>query len=46
MTISNREGCGVLLAHKQTGQAKIFVCTGTRKYGYLLFPIPTFSQWR
>ena len=44
--ISRNQGCGVLLAHKQTGQAKIFRCTGTRKYGYLLFPIPTLRQWR
>ena len=44
--ISRNQGCEVLLAHKQTGQAKIFGCTGTRKYVYLLFPIPTFRQWR
>ena len=31
MPIYNREGCGALLAHKQIGQAKIFVCTGTRE---------------
>jgi len=35
--IRRNQGCGVLLAHKQTGQAKIFGCTGTQKYGYLLF---------
>jgi len=46
MLIKSCEGCGVFLAHKQTGQAKIFGCTVTRKYGYSLFSIPTFRQWR
>jgi hypothetical protein len=35
-----------LLAHKQTGQAKIFSCTGTPEQGYLLFLKPTSRQWR
>jgi len=35
-----------LLAHKQTGQGENIQCTGTRNYGYLLFSIPTFFQWR
>ena len=35
-----------MLAHKQSGQAKNIVCTGTQKQGYLLFLIPTLSQWR
>ena len=43
--IWRKQGCGVLLAHKQTGQAKIFGCTGTevrKKMGIYYFRYQAF----